>query len=165
MVGFLWCTNPFYMTLILTISTCLLAFFGMEFMAWATHKYVMHGFMWKVHEDHHHPTKSFFEKNDLFFLIYAIPSWLCIMLGVMYTNWPVVGIGAGIALYGIAYFLIHDVLIHRRFKWFDNTDNPYFRAIRKAHKIHHKKRWREDGECFGMLVVPRKYFKEQKRIS
>lgn len=149
----------------LTILTTLAAFFGMEFMAWFTHKYVMHGFMWKVHEDHHQPTPGPFEKNDLFFLIYAVPSWLCIMLGTMNQNWPVVGIGAGIALYGIAYFLIHDVLIHRRFKWFDKTNNRYFRAIRKAHKVHHKKRWREDGECFGMLVVPKKYFEEQSNFA
>ena len=56
------------------------------------------------------------------------------MLGLMNYNYPVVGIGAGIALYGITYFLIHDVLIHRRFKRFDKTNSRYFGAIRKAHK-------------------------------
>lgn len=25
-----------------------------------------------------------------------------------------------------------------RFKWFDKTQNRYFKAIRKAHKVHHK---------------------------
>ena len=151
------------MTTLLTILAVLIAFFGMEFMAWFTHKYVMHGLLWKVHEDHHQPKPGIFEKNDLFFLIYAIPSWLCIMLGTMYEVWPAVGFGSGIALYGLVYFLVHDVLIHRRFKWFDNTDNAYFRAIRKAHKVHHKNRFKEDGTCFGMLVVPKKYFAEQKR--
>lgn len=151
------------METVLTILAVIGAFCTMELMAWATHKYVMHGFMWKVHEDHHVPSKGVFEKNDLFFLIYAIPSWLCIMLGLMEKNYPVVGIGAGIALYGIAYFLVHDVLIHRRFKWFDNTDNFYFKAIRKAHKVHHKNVNKEDGQCFGMLIVPKKYFLEQKK--
>jgi beta-carotene 3-hydroxylase len=131
----------------------------MEFVAWFTHKYLMHGFLWGIHRDHHQPTSSFFEKNDLFFLVFAIPSWLCIMLGIIYGNWFSVGFGAGIAVYGFIYFLIHDVLIHRRFKWFDNTTNTYFRAIRKAHKVHHKKMHKEDGECFGMLIVPSKYFK------
>ena len=25
----------------------------MEFMAWFTHKYIMHGFLWVLHKDHH----------------------------------------------------------------------------------------------------------------
>ena len=25
----------------------------MEFVAWATHKYLMHGLLWKLHQDHH----------------------------------------------------------------------------------------------------------------
>ena len=140
----------------------IISFFGMEFMAWFSHKYIMHGLLWSVHEDHHRPHKNRFEKNDLFFLIFAIPSWLCIMLGLIYSNGIIVAVGFGIMLYGFIYFLVHDVLIHRRFKWFDNTNNRYFRAIRKAHKVHHKNMDKEEGRCFGMLVVPRKYFKEQK---
>jgi beta-carotene 3-hydroxylase len=63
-------------------------------------------------------------------------------------------------LYGLSYFLVHDVLIHQRFNWFSRTDNVYFRGLRKAHKIHHKHLGKEDGECFGMLYVPMKYFRE-----
>ena len=58
-----------------------LTFWFMEFMAWFTHKYVMHGFLWFLHDDHHNKEPGFFEKNDAFFLIFAVPSWLCIMLG------------------------------------------------------------------------------------
>ena len=140
-----------------------LTFFAMEFMAWATHKYVMHGSMWSFHKDHHVEEPGFFERNDVFFLIYAIPSWLCIMLGMMYNNYVAVWIGYGIASYGFAYFLFHDVYIHRRFKWLRDIDHPYFMAIRKAHKVHHKHLGKEQGECFGMLIVPLKYYKEAKR--
>ncbi|MEY3236041.1 MAG: hypothetical protein RI883_142 [Bacteroidota bacterium] len=139
------------------------AFVTMEFMAWATHKFVMHGMMWYFHADHHVEEPGFFERNDVFFLIYAIPSWLCIMLGMMYDNYIPVWIGYGIAAYGFAYFLIHDVHIHRRFKWLRNIDSPYFLAIRKAHKVHHKHLGKEDSECFGMLWVPRKYYIEAKK--
>ena len=131
----------------------------MEFAAWFTHKFLMHGLLWKIHEDHHQPTGHLFQKNDLFFLVFAIPSWLCIMLGMMNGNLFSVGFGFGIAFYGLVYFLVHDVLIHRRFKWFDKTENAYFRAIRKAHKVHHKNQFKEKGTCFGMLVVPFKYFR------
>jgi len=149
------------MSPILGIFITLSTFIVMEGMAWLTHKFVMHGFMWYFHEDHHQPAPGFFEKNDVFFLIYAIPSWLLIMFGMM-NQWDFkTYIGFGILLYGIGYFLVHDVLIHRRFKWFDNTDNFYFRAIRKAHKIHHKNIYKEEGECFGMLMVPMKYFKKE----
>lgn len=141
------------------VFALILAFCLMEFAAWSAHKYIMHGFLWKVHEDHHQVTQKVFEKNDLFFLIFAIPSWLCIMLGFIYEVHFSIGFGFGIALYGLVYFLVHDVLIHRRFKWFDKTNNAYFKAIRKAHKVHHKNQGKEDGKCFGMLIVPRKYFK------
>jgi beta-carotene 3-hydroxylase len=149
------------MGIIITLAT-----FGiMEFMAWSTHRFVMHGFMWYFHEDHHVPHQKIFERNDVFFLIYAIPSWLCIMLGMMNASVVSVSIGFGILLYGIAYFLVHDVLIHRRFKWFDKTDNWYFRALRKAHKVHHKNQGKEEGQCFGMLWVPLRYFKEAKKAK
>lgn len=139
-------------------------FWGMEFMAWFTHKYVMHGFLWSLHLDHHVPNrKRFFERNDVFFLIYAIPSWLCIMLGSMFSNWSLMYVGFGILAYGIAYFLVHEVFIHQRFKWFRNSETVYLKAIRRAHKIHHKHISREHGECFGMLVVPWKYIKEEIR--
>ncbi len=138
-------------------------FILMEFSAWAMHKYVMHGIMWRFHKDHHVPEEGIFERNDIFFLIYAIPSWLCIMLGIMNEAYVSVWIGFGIAAYGFAYFLFHDVYIHRRLKFLRDINRPFFMAIRKAHKVHHKHRGKEHGECFGMLIVPFKYYKEAKR--
>jgi beta-carotene 3-hydroxylase len=45
----------------------------MEFMAWFTHKYIMHGFLWSLHKDHHHKDHdSWFERNDAFFIFYAV---------------------------------------------------------------------------------------------
>lgn len=137
----------------------------MEFMSWFTHKYVMHGFLWVLHEDHHVPHKGIFEKNDAFFLMFAIPSSLLMIFGSLQGLDFRFFIGLGILLYGIAYFLVHEVLIHQRLPWFKRTNNIYFRAIRKAHKVHHKHLSKEDGECFGMLVVPMKYFREAYRST
>ncbi len=142
-------------------------FFFMEFMAWFMHKFVMHGAMWKFHKDHHVPSDElgFFERNDVFFLIFAIPSFLFILFGSFngfdFKFW----IGIGIMVYGIAYFLVHDVFIHQRFKFLRRTDNAYFKAIRKAHKVHHKHLTKEHGECFGMLVVPWKFFIEAMKTQ
>jgi beta-carotene 3-hydroxylase len=135
----------------------------MEGITWCTHKYVMHGFGWYLHEDHHRTGyKHVFEKNDAFFIIFATPSILLFVYGIMPELNYLFFIGLGIFLYGLAYFLIHDVLIHRRFKWFDKVNNRYFRAARKAHKIHHKRMGKPDGQCFGMLFFPFKFYKEAR---
>ncbi len=145
--------------ILLILST----FFFMEFMAWFTHKYVMHGIGWYFHKDHHQHKPGFFEKNDVFFLIFAIPSMLLILFGVLAGNDWRLFMGVGIALYGLCYFLVHDVFIHQRLPWLKRSDNVYLRAIRKAHKVHHKHLGKGEGECFGMLLVPMEYFRAAKR--
>ena len=149
--------------MIFYITLTLFVFLLMELVTWLTHKYVMHGFLWYLHEDHHQKGKGFFEKNDAFFLIFAIPSWLCIMLGSMHQNYISVSIGAGIAMYGAAYFIVHEVIIHQRFKWVTRSNSKYIKVIRWAHKMHHKHINKEDGESFGMLWVAKKYWDKVKR--
>ncbi|OYZ02259.1 MAG: beta-carotene hydroxylase [Sphingobacteriia bacterium 28-36-52] len=145
------------------VLVTLLVFVVMEGITWLTHRYVMHGFLWYLHEDHHQKGPGFWEKNDAFFVIFAIPSWLCIMLGSMNQNYWVVSIGAGIALYGFAYFLVHEIIIHQRIKLFTRSNNRYIRAIRWAHKMHHKHLHKEEGESFGMLIVAKKYWDKIRR--
>jgi beta-carotene 3-hydroxylase len=134
-----------------------LTFFAMEFMAWFTHKFVMHGFMWYFHKDHHQPEPGFFEKNDTFFLIFAVPSAYFFITGSIFNDLRFF-IGLGIALYGFAYFVVHDVIIHQRFKIFTRLKGKYVEGIRRAHKIHHKHIGKDHGENFGMLIVPLRYF-------
>ena len=147
-----------FVYILIAIST----FLAMEGITWFTHKYVMHGFLWYLHEDHHKKGAGFFEKNDTFFFIFAVPSWLCIMLGSMNEAWWAVSIGAGIAMYGAAYFLVHEIIIHQRFKFFTRGNNRYIKAIRWAHKMHHKYLEKEDGESFGMLIDAKKYWDKVK---
>ncbi len=142
--------------LLIFLSTYLV----MECVTWCTHKYIMHGFLWYLHADHHQPKYAhIFERNDLFFVIFAIPSILLFIYGssdgIDYRFF----IGLGIFAYGLSYFIVHDIIIHQRFKLFKNTKNKYLVALRKGHKVHHKHLGKEDGECFGMLFVPFKYFK------
>ena len=73
-----------------------------------------------------------------------------------------VSIGAGIALYGAAYFLVHDIIIHQRFKILTRSNNRYVRTVRWAHKMHHKHLDKKDGESFGMLLVAKKYWQKVK---
>ena len=153
------------MQVLINIGITLLAILGMEFVAWIAHKYVMHGFLWNWHEDHHKPhfeKDGFFEKNDLFFLVFAIPSAACYITGLATPYSWLLYVGIGISIYGLIYFLIHDVYIHQRFKWFRQLDSPYSRAILRAHGAHHSKRGKEDGVSFGLLLVSPKYFKKRE---
>jgi beta-carotene 3-hydroxylase len=147
----------------MAILITLIAFFSMEAVAWLTHKYIMHGMLWIWHKDHHKKdTYGFFEKNDYFFLVFALPGIAGLITGMQMDYNFFFYIGLGITIYGFTYFLVHDVFIHQRIKWFRKANSRYFKAIRRAHKMHHKHIGKEDGECFGMLWVPLKYFKEAK---
>jgi len=155
------------MEIMYKISLVLLSFFFMEFVAWSSHKYIMHGAMWKIHKDHHErDINRFFEVNDLFFPFFAAPGILLIFLGHVYGyNMPWFWLGLGISLYGMAYSLVHDVIIHQRVKLLTRWDNVYVRAIRKAHKVHHKHLGKENGENFGFLFVSRQYLDEAKLVK
>ena len=147
------------METILWIVVYLATFLMMEFVAWFSHKYVMHGFLWSWHKDHHKKDhKSWFERNDLFFVVYALKSAGLVVLWGEFGFWPGLRIAFGSFTYGMTYFIVHDIFIHQRFKLFRKVENRYAKGLRRAHKIHHKNIHKDGGECFGMLWVPRKYF-------
>ncbi len=147
-----------YYILVLTAT-----FLLMEGVTWCTHRFVMHGFLWYLHRDHHQVRPGVFEKNDLFAFIFAIPSFLMIYFGTFRHLWWLQAIGFGVMAYGIAYFLVHDVIIHQRFKWFTKSNNTYVRAIRWAHKMHHKHLDKHEGESFGFLYVSKEYWQKVKK--
>ena len=151
------------MMLILYIGLLVATFMIMEGITWLTHRYVMHGFLWYLHKDHHQAEPGFFEKNDAFFIIFAVPSIFLIFFGTYENVWWMQSVGFGIMAYGAAYFIVHDVIIHQRFKWFTRSNSKYVRAIRWAHKMHHKHLDRHDGESFGMLIVSKKYWDKIRR--
>ncbi|WP_268223952.1 sterol desaturase family protein [Sinomicrobium oceani] len=144
----------------MNVLIVLVTFFLMEGITWLTHKYVMHGFLWTLHRDHHDKSHTgTMERNDYFFLIFAIPAISMMFYGSLhgFNYWFYIGLG--ITLYGLAYFLVHDIFIHQRIRIFRNTKSPYLLGIRRAHKQHHKHTGKEEGECFGFLWVPVKYFR------
>jgi beta-carotene 3-hydroxylase len=151
--------HPFFIVLV--------TFIGMEGVTWFVHKYVMHGFLWILHSDHHKKDHDHvLERNDAFFLFFGIPGFLLCLLGANAgLDQPWLWIGLGVTFYGLAYLLVHDIFIHQRLKIFRNTRNFYLLALRRAHKMHHKHLGKEEGECFGMLWVPFKYFREALRLT
>lgn len=148
---------------LIVLSTFLI----MEGVTWCTHKFVMHGFLWNLHYDHHNKNKNqVLEKNDWFFVYFAIISMSLFATGSYFPHlWFNLYIGVGILCYGLAYFAVHEVIIHKRLLSDMKFDFFYFKALQRAHRNHHSRLGKEDGECFGMLWVPVKYFKEAYQLK
>lgn len=148
------------------ISLFVLTFFLMEGAAWATHKYIMHGFLWSWHKDHHEPHEGFFEKNDYFAVVFSIPSIATIVAGFeIAALWFLKPIGFGILAYGIFYVVFHDIIVHRRVKIKFVAKSAYLRRMIRAHKVHHKCLSKEGAEAFGFLYAPKKYDPQYNRKS
>ena len=131
----------------------LATFVGMEFVARGMHKYVMHGFMWSVHQDHHRERQAEIEKNDLFGLLFAGVAILLIFQGILHGKLLALSAGLGLTGYGVAYFFVHDMIIHDRhlhLRSWGMRHSP-FRELILVHEVHHA-----EGEGnWGFLFVIR----------
>lgn len=130
----------------------------MEAFAWFSHKFILHGFLWNIHQSHHTNEKKLFEKNDIFGVVFGLVSTLFIIIGSKYNylNW-LFFIGIGILIYGLFYFLFHDIIVHQRIRFKFTTKNKYLKRIIKAHNIHHKTHVKNGAEAFGFLYAAKKY--------
>lgn len=139
-----------------------ITFLFWEFVAWFTHKYVMHGFLWTWHKSHHTVHNHALEKNDWFAVVFSIPS-----IGLFYyfsmVNYNPYGIavGLGILLYGIFYIIFHDIIVHQRIKWRPAKRSKYLQRMINAHYVHHAKHTKDGCEAFGFLYAPKKYEPKQ----
>lgn len=144
------------MQILINIIACIAAFGFMEAFAWFMHKYIMHGVGWFLHKSHHEPRHGRFELNDLYAIIFAAPAIYLMWIGSPEYNW-LFWTGTGISLYGLCYFGFHDVIVHRRLKHGYKPHSRYMQRIVRAHKMHHKKMERTNGEAFGFLFALPKY--------
>lgn len=147
---------------LLTIVLCVLIVLGTflfwEFIAWFSHKYIMHGFLWSWHRSHHTKHDHVLERNDLFALVFSTP---CI--GLLYYatlenyNPYLIAVSIGIFCYGAFYFIFHDIIVHQRIKWRPERKSKYLQRLINAHYIHHSKHTKEGCEAFGFLIARKKY--------
>ncbi len=130
---------------------------AMEGVAWGSHRYIMHGFGWGWHRDHHEPHARRLEKNDLYALVGAALSIAMFAWGSAWVLgeaawWPATWIGLGVLLYGVIYTLVHDGLVHQRyFRWVPKRG--YAKRLVQAHKLHHATVGREGGVSFGFVFA------------
>ena len=123
----------------------------MECFAWATHKYVMHGWGWGWHRSHHRPRSGPVEKNDLYALCFAVAVVGMFVAGMwLETLWWA---ALGITLYGAIYVFVHDMLVHQRFglRWVPRQG--YLKRLQQAHRLHHAVKQRKGAVSFGFLLA------------
>jgi beta-carotene 3-hydroxylase len=126
---------------------------AMEGVAYLTHRFLMHGPLWFLHASHHRPRTGRFEWNDLFGILFALPSIVLIWFGT--HGYPaLLWVGLGMTAYGVAYFGFHDVIVHRRVPLRLHPQGRYLRRIIQAHLIHHRTHSREGAVSFGFLYAP-----------
>jgi len=145
-------------TIIICILITIATFLFWEFVAWFSHKYVMHGFLWVWHRSHHTVHDHHLERNDLFALVFSLPS----IAIFYYFSWVdfnpfMLSVGIGILAYGIFYFIFHDIIVHQRIRWRPAKRSRYLQRMINAHYIHHSKHTKEGCEAFGFLYAPKKY--------
>ena len=144
----------------------LIALIGMEAVAWAAHRWVMHGFLWVLHKSHHRSRTGPFEWNDLFAVMFSLPSIVLIWFGVHGGQPDLLWVGLGIAGYGVVYFVFHDVIVHRRVKHPYRGKSAYMKRIIQAHRLHHAVHTKDGAVSFGFLWAPPvRVLKDQLRAS
>jgi beta-carotene 3-hydroxylase len=148
---------PELLLIIVYLCFMILTFFFMKAVAWFLHKYVMHGYGWFLHEDHHRYTGKRFEKNDVFGVFFVELSFILIFFGFFGGFYIRLFLGIGVALYGMGYFLVHDIFFHRRKKIKYRPKSKYIQRVLHAHSIHHPKSKAYEGICFGFLYASKKY--------
>jgi beta-carotene 3-hydroxylase len=133
---------------LITVSVVVL----MEFGAYATHRWIMHGWGWGWHKSHHEEREGVFEKNDLYAVCFAALSITLFVVGLYVPN--VTWVGLGVLLYGVFYFVFHDGLVHHRWLFRNPPKNGYMKRLYQAHRLHHAVEGREGAVSFGFLYAP-----------
>ena len=122
---------------------------SMEFLAWWTHKYIMHGWGWGWHKSHHEPHNDKLEKNDLYVVVFSSISILMFWIGNYWA--PMFWIALGTAIYGVLYFFAHDGLVHQRWPFQYVPKKGYLKRLYQAHRLHHAVKGKDGCVSFGFV--------------
>jgi beta-carotene 3-hydroxylase len=136
-----------------------------EFVAWFTHRFVMHGFLWSWHRSHHTVHHHKAERNDLFALVFSIPCMALFYYATLVNFNPyLICVAIGIFCYGVFYLIFHDIIVHQRIRLRLRKKGRYLQRMINAHYIHHARHTRDGCEAFGFLIVPGKYAPKNFRM-
>jgi beta-carotene 3-hydroxylase len=122
----------------------------MELWAMWLHGALWHGLLWPAHRSHHVPRRGPLEFNDLFAALHAAVAMGFVMAGLEWRVWPAAAVGFGMTLFGVAYFVVHDGLIHGRLPVAFLERSTWLRRVRDAHLVHHAR----TGGPYGLFLGP-----------
>lgn len=135
----------------------MIGFVGMEVFSVFIHKYLFHGPLWFIHKTHHQPKSKGIELNDVFSALFAAVSMWLMFSAPGSSHWKF-GVGLGITLYGLIYFVLHDIFVHRRIANKKAFQKGYFSAVQRAHWAHHRTFERDGSVSFGLLSFPVRFW-------
>ncbi|WP_045391242.1 sterol desaturase family protein [Falsirhodobacter sp. alg1] len=125
----------------------------MEYVAWAAHKYIMHGWGWGWHKSHHEERHGKFELNDMYAVVFAFIAIGLFVVG-QWAWRPATWFGIGVTLYGILYFIAHDGLVHKRWPFHYIPRKGYAKRLYQAHRLHHAVEGKDGCVSFGFVYAP-----------
>ena len=135
------------------LAIAAVAFVAMELVTYAAHRWVMHGPLENLHNGHHRNAaravpKRGLESNDVFPLAFSIVVMAGLWVGfnIDGMSW-FVAVCAGVTMYGVAYTLVHDGVIHGRIPGMSRISSGTAVRLADAHQTHH----RTNAEPYGML--------------
>ncbi len=138
--------------LVINVICFLIAVIAMEGVAWATHRWVMHGPLWVLHKSHHSERTGAFEANDLFAVGFAGIAIAMFWIGAEREWSAITWAAAGVTTYGALYAIVHDGMVHRRWPFRVVPRRGYLKGLVQAHRLHHAVDAREGAVSFGFLA-------------
>jgi beta-carotene 3-hydroxylase len=135
--------SEFALRMVVWLPVALVVAVAMDLWAALLHGRVWHSWLWPVHRSHHTPRPNGvrFEANDALSLLHAPIAVALILHGCRAAPGPLreveFGVGVGMSLFGVAYLVVHDGLVHGRLpvQWLLRL--RYFRGVARAHRVHH----------------------------
>jgi len=128
--------------------------------AWAAfvHGRLWHGVLWRVHASHHRARTAVWEENDALSLTHAPLAVALVLFGCRGAPGALrevaFGIGIGMTVFGAAYVVVHDGLVHGRLGVRGLLRapvlGPYLCGVVEAHRRHHQTL----GARFGLFLGP-----------
>lgn len=128
---------------------------AMDVWAALLHGAVWHGPLFPIHRSHHAP-RGRLEANDALSFLHAPIAIALVLYGCRAApglcREVAFGVGVGMTVFGLAYVVVHDGLVHGRLPVAFLERSRYLRRVARAHRVHHRET--AGGAPYGLFFGP-----------
>ncbi|MFA8449344.1 MAG: hypothetical protein ACEPOW_01480 [Bacteroidales bacterium] len=143
---------------ILKIIYAVIAFVLMEFFAYAINRHIIYGPLWYMKSRSSKKSYSKKKGNPFFAVFFSALFILCLYIGTHSYMHELVYIAIGIFIYGIMFFILQDILVHRKVRIFVfRASKLYYRVVITAYKAYKN----DPRKAFYPLIPPFKFFRHE----